>query len=71
MAGRKRGPLTKPLNVICAVVEGRLASLPPAGADAKRAEIHRIASRARRTARETLSKHGRVWESRPSARARA
>jgi len=47
MAAKKRVPFSKSLDTICEVVEERLGSMPAAEADAKRAEIHRIASRAR------------------------
>ena len=47
MAAKKRVPFSKSLDTICEIVEERLGSMPAAEADAKRAEIHRIASRAR------------------------
>jgi hypothetical protein len=68
MAGKKRGSVSKSLDVICGVVEEKLASMPAAEADAKRAEIHRIASRARRTVRGKPSKLAQTRGSRLSAR---
>jgi len=52
MEKQKDKSFQKSLQTISEIVEARLASLPTAVADSKRAEIHRIASIANRTARE-------------------
>ncbi len=47
MGNKKGKSFQKSLKTISEVVEARLADMPAAAADSKRAEIHRIASTVR------------------------
>ena len=71
MGNKKGNSFQKSLKTINEVVEAKLAGMSAAEADAKRAEIHRIASTAGRAARGKPSKRARTRVSRRALRVHA